>query len=162
MNSYIITLIIWFFIGANLLNIVVIIFSYTGLLYSKYDKEGRIKKKVPLKGFLSTIFGLVIIMILFVFYDYSLFKESEQINYFDILLANFILLFLLELYDALFIDIFVIGLWRPKFLKLKDYYSLGSMRTHVKKQFTIAWIMKIPLLLLSSFCSYIFLQYVIS
>ncbi len=159
--SHLITTLIWFIIGANLLNISVIIFSYTGILYSKYDKEGRIKKKVPLMGVLSTISGLVIIVVLLIFYNYFLFKELEQINYIAIFSANFILLFILDLYDALFIDILVIGLWRPKFLKLKDYYSLESMKTHVKNQFTIAWIIKIPLLLLSSFCSYIFLHHVI-
>lgn len=156
MQPFIITL-IWFFIGANLLHAVVIAFSYSGLLYSKYDEEGRIKKTVPVKGILSTVFSLAVIMALFISYNYFLFKHSEQINFLAILLANFILLIMLDLYDALFIDIFVIGIWRPKILKLKEYFSLASMKTHVRKQFTIGWILKIPLLLITSICSFMIL-----
>jgi len=109
MRPFIITL-IWFSIGANLLNAVVIVFSYSGLLYSKYDKEGRIKKRVTLNVVLSTILSLAVIIVLFVSYDYFLFKDLIQINFLTILLANFILLTTLDLYDALFINVFVIGI----------------------------------------------------
>ena len=42
-----INIFIWFLIGANILNILVLVFSHTGILYSKYNKKGEIKEKIP-------------------------------------------------------------------------------------------------------------------
>jgi len=99
------------------LNIIVVIFSLTGIPHSKYDKKGEIKNKVPLMGILSTTLMIGLILTFFFTFDSFAFKNEDQVN--------------------------------------KNDYSLDSIKTHVTKQFTMAWIIKIPLLLMSSFCFYI-------
>ncbi|MGD9202519.1 MAG: hypothetical protein PVI26_13230 [Chitinispirillia bacterium] len=153
--NYILNILLWFFIGANLLNIIVVVFSRTGIIYSKYNEKGELKKKVPLRGILSSFLMLLVIFLFFIIFDYFTFGRADSLNFISVLLVNFTLLLLVDLYDAFFIDLFVIGFWKPKFLKLRDYYTMDSMKTHVKKQFTIAWIIKVPVVLICSSAFYV-------
>jgi hypothetical protein len=155
----IMTILLWSLIGAGLLNIVVFIFSRTNVIYTKYDRNGELKKKVPLKGGLFTLLMLVLIIAFFMGFDYFMFRDGPTPAYPAILGVNTVLLLLLDLYDAFFIDLFVLGWWKPGFLHLRDYYSLRSMQAHVKRQFTRAWALKIPLLLVSSLCFWLLAEY---
>ena len=58
--------------------------------------------------------------------------------------VNFAMLTLLVVYDSLVIDLWVIGIIRPKFLKLPDQMDLAEMKIHVKKTFIVCWFAIIP------------------
>lgn len=51
----------------------------------------------------------------------------------------------LSLFDALFIDLFLLVVWRPPWLNLPEGQpTRESMLRHIKLQFTAGWIFKIP------------------
>jgi len=54
------------------------------------------------------------------------------------------------LYDSFFIDLYVLGIWRPKILNIPKELTIESMKYHVKKQFTIGWLIVIPIVIFSS------------
>ncbi len=143
-------IIIWFLIGACLLNIITIGVFRSGLVYKSRKKDGTLKKKMSFKGFLSFLIMLILVLLFFLVFDYFVFRNTEQIKYIWVLLINLLLLLLLDFYDAFIIDILVLTKWRPGFLKLNKKLTPDSMKFHVKKQFTTGWLMKIPLILISS------------
>jgi len=143
-------IIIWFLIGACLLNIITIGVFRSGLVYKSRKKDGTLKKKMSFKGFLSFLIMLILVLLFFLIFDYFVFRNTEQIKYIWVLLMNFLLLLLLDFYDAFIIDILVLTKWKPGFLKLSEELTPDSMRFHIKKQFTVGWSIKLPLILLSS------------
>jgi hypothetical protein len=156
--NIIVNTMIWFLIGAGLLNIIVLVVFRTGIVYSNRKQDGTLKKKIPITGLLSLVIMLVLILIFFLAFDYFTFRNIGQIKYIWILLMNLLLLLLLDFYDAFIIDILVLTKWRPSFLKLSNELTLDSMKFHVKKQFTVGWIIKLPLLLISSVLFYFLYQ----
>ena len=149
MNT-IINTVIWFLIGTCLLNIMTLYVFRTGIVYKSRKKDGTLKKKMSIKGFLSFFIMLILILIFFLAFDYFVFRDMGQIKYIWVLSVNLVLLLLLDFYDAFVIDTLVLTKWKPGFLKLSDELTPASMRFHVKKQFTVGWSIKLPLILLSS------------
>jgi hypothetical protein len=147
-------IIIWFLIGACFLNIITLYVFRTGLVYKSRKKDGTLKKKMSIKGFLSFLIMSILILIFFLAFDYFVFRDIGQIKYIWVLSVNLVLLLLLDLYDAYVIDFLVLTKWRPGFLKLNEELTPDSMRFHIKKQFTAGWIIKIPLILISSILFY--------
>ncbi len=141
---------IWFLIGAGLLNVIVIAVFRTGIVYKSRKQDGTLKKRMPFAGILSFLIMLILILTFFVAFDFFTFRNAGQIKYIWVLLMNFLLLLLLDLYDAFIIDILILTKWRPGFLKLSKELTPDSMNLHVRKQFTAGWIIKLPLLLISS------------
>ncbi len=149
---------IWFLIGAFLLNIIVLAIFRTGFVYKSREKNGTLRKKMPFKGFLSLLIMLILILLFFLAFDYFTFRNAGQIKYIRVLSANLLLLLLLDFYDAFIIDILILTKWRPGFLKLNKEMTPNSMKFHVKKQFTAGWIMKLPLVFVSSSLFYFLYQ----
>ena len=152
--NIILNIIIWFLIGACFLNIITLYVFRTGLVYKSRKKDGTLKKKMSIKGFLSFLIMLILILIFFLAFDYFVFRDIGQIKYIWVLSVNLVLLLLLDLYDAYVIDFLVLTKWRPGFLKLSEELTPDSMRFHIKKQFTAGWVIKIPLILISSILFY--------
>jgi len=146
----IINTVIWFLIGTCLLNIMTLYVFLTGIVYKSRKKDGTLKKKMSIKGFLSFFIMLILILIFFLAFDYFVFRDMGQIKYIWVLSVNLVLLLLLDLYDAYVIDFLVLTKWKPGFLKLSEELTPDSMRFHIKKQFTVGWSIKLPLILLSS------------
>jgi len=141
---------IWFLIGVFLLNIIVLAVFRTGIVYKSRKQDGTLKKKMAFAGILLFLIMLILILIFFIAFDYFAFKNIEQIKYIRVLSINLLLLLLLDFYDAFIIDIFVLTKWKPGFLKLSKELTPDSMKFHIKKQFTAGWIIKLPLILISS------------
>ncbi len=156
--NFIINTAIWFLIGACLLNILVLSVFRTGVVYKSRKQDGTLKKKITFFGLLSLLIMLILIMVFFLAFDYFFFRNIEQIKYIWVLLINLLLLLLLDFYDAFIIDILVLTKWRPGFLKLSKELTPDSMKFHVRKQFTSGWIIKIPIVLVSSSLFYFLCQ----
>ena len=64
---------------------------------------------------------------------------------------NLVLIMLLSLFDALFIDYFLLLLWRPAFWRLPEGQpTRDRMMHHIKVQFTVGWLFKVPTALLAA------------
>lgn len=64
--------------------------------------------------------------------------------------TNLILVLILVLYDSLFIDLFMLGVWKPRFLNIPEDVTLKSMKYHIKKTFILGWIIVVPLIMFGS------------
>ncbi|MEJ2306183.1 MAG: hypothetical protein P8Y62_02615 [candidate division WOR-3 bacterium] len=148
--SIIINTTIWFLIGAFLLNIVVLAVFRTGVVYKSRKQDGTLKKKIPFAGVLLFLIMLMLILTFFMAFDFFIFRNTDQIKYIWVLSMNLLLMLLLDFYDAFVIDILVLTKWRPGFLKLGKELTSDSMKLHVKKQLTVGWFIKLPLILISS------------
>ena len=97
---------------------------------------------------------LLLIIIFIVSFDYKTFDKIDNINFIKVFISNLILILLLVLYDSFFIDLFVLGKWKPRILNIPEEVTLESMKYHVKKQFTVGWLMVIPIILIGSLIYY--------
>jgi hypothetical protein len=150
MSDIIVNMGIWGLIGASLLNVIVIVVYKTGIVHTARNKDGTLKRKIPYMGILTMLIMLLLVVTFIVLFDYSTFSSRQDSVYIEVAVTNFLFLLLLVLYDSLVIDIFVLGIWRPAFLNIPDAVSLESMKVHVKKQFTIGWIILVPIILIST------------
>ena len=157
LKTIIINLLIWFLIGAFLLNLIVFLVYTTGMVHTAREKDGTLKKKMSLKGLLAMLGMLLLILLFIQGFDYTTFRNVDPLRFSDILIANTILILLLVFYDSFFIDLFVLGKWRPGFLNIPEELTLESMKQHVKKQFTLGWLIVVPLILLSALINYLLL-----
>jgi len=154
MKSVILNTALWFLAGVALLNSIVYLVYRTGLVYAARNRDGTLKQKQTWKGVLSMAGMFILIVLFLVSFDRVTFA-SKSANFFTVFLANFILALMLILYDSFFIDLFVLGKWKPEFLRIPEEVILQSMRYHVKKQFTMGWIIVIPLVLICTLVYYV-------
>ena len=150
MEQIIKSMLFWFFAGIMLLNATVYLVYKTGIVYKSRNKNGLMKKDMPITGSVVTAVFMIMILAFFVLFDY-LSLHSFKMGFLQVAAANLVLTLLLSLYDALFIDIFVLAIWKPGFLDIPKEVTMESMKTHVKKQFTLGWVFKIPIVLISAF-----------
>ena len=145
---------ICFLAGAFLLTIILLIVFRTGIVYSNRKEDGTLKERMRLKGYVVMGLTLVLILIFFVFCDYLTFRDISP-GLMRIFVFNVLLVTSLSLYDGLVIDLWVLGKVRPSILHLSDAVTMDSMKYHVKKQFTVAWVIKIPLAVMSGLAYYL-------
>ena len=95
--------------------------------------------------------GMMLSMILF-FAFVDLWISPDVSHSFVLIFAvNLLLITLLSLFDALFIDYFVLLIWRPAFWRLPEGQpTRDRMMRHIKVQFTVGWLFKIPIALLAA------------
>ena len=95
--------------------------------------------------------GILLIMILFIaLFDLWIFSGEERT--FVVLSAlNLGLVALLSLFDALFIDLYLLLVWRPALLDLPEGQpTRASMVRHIRRQFTAGWVFKVPIAVLGA------------
>jgi hypothetical protein len=69
----------------------------------------------------------------------------------SIFALNLLLITLLSLFDALFIDYFLLLVWRPAFWRLPEGQpTRDRMMHHIRAQFTLGWLFKVPIALLAA------------
>jgi hypothetical protein len=129
---------VWGIIGAFLFSLFVIFVFRSGLIYTSRNKDGLLKEKIPLAGYLTSGGFLVLIVVFLVAANYfSLFQNRFTFNFWSLFAQNFSLYLILFLFDSLVIDGFVLGYWRPGFLRIPDAMGQESMREHILKSIPV-------------------------
>jgi hypothetical protein len=119
--------------------------------YKKAEAEMRGVEHRP--GLLSRLVTLAILFVMILFFVLvDLWVSSAGLNSFAVLLGyNLLLVGALSIFDALFIDFFMLVIWRPAFLGLPEGQpTREAMTNHIKRQMTAGWIIKVPIALLAS------------
>ena len=149
MTEYIKTTSIWFIVSSLVFSGVVYILFHYDLVKETRNKRGELKKKQSIKGLMSIIiFALCVIAFLY-FYDVAVFSGGKA-RFLNVLLVNFIMIMLVTAYDSFVIDLLVLGIIRPAFLKIPDEMDLNEMKKHVKRTYVVGWIFIVPLTLIPS------------
>jgi hypothetical protein len=126
-------------IGAIAFSLIVIYLFRSGSVYNARTEEGHLKEKMPLRGILSMFIFLILVVAFIAATNYiSLISQGVEVTFWSLFLLNFALIAILILYDSLVIDWWVIGFWRPAFLKLPDAMDKEQMKVHLKRTIFVA------------------------
>lgn len=127
-----------FFVGWGLIGIVgftlmVVFYWKIGAFTSARDENGKLRKPIPIKGIISMLSVLVAGIGFMVLADYFvLYGNGVSLGYGKLYLMNFGLFAILLLFDTFVIDILVLVVWHPAFLKLPDGEVFTSVKHHLK------------------------------
>ena len=148
-------LLVWGTIGAVLFSFFVIFMFRSGIVYSARNEDGLLKRKNP-PGWLSASGGFLILVVLFLVTAnyFGLYQAGYQMNFWGLYALNLVLYLILLLFDTLAIDGFVIGYWRPTFLRLMVAMDAESMREHIKKSIPVGTLFGLIISLLCTAISY--------
>ena len=132
MNPFLPYLIIWGLIGCALFFILVVILFRTGLVYTARKPDGTLKETIPLSGKLA----MLILPVTYVFFQVTsnyigLVQQGIRLDYGSLYWLNYGVYLILFLFDSVFIDGFVLAIWRPAFLLLPEEMGKESMKKHI-------------------------------
>jgi hypothetical protein len=155
MNTHLAYLLTWGLTGCILFFLLVILLFRTGLVYTARKPDGTLKEKIPLSGKLTM---LIIPASFFAFLALSnyvlLVQQDTQFSFGHLYLLNYALYLILFLFDTLFIDGFMLAIWRPRFLKLPNAMGKESMKRHILISIPIGILIGGILTLISTSTSY--------
>jgi hypothetical protein len=147
---------IFFLTGCILMLLLTIIVYKTGLVHKTRDTAGHLKRQQSVNGVMIMVVVLLLIISFFVLFQLLSFDSKS--SYIEMLLWTFALMILLLAFDSFFIDLLLIGKIRPPFLNIPEETTFDTMKTHVKKTFTIGWILIAPIVLISTLTAYLLLK----
>jgi len=123
---------IWSVIGCIIFSLFVVIIFRTGIVWAARNQDGKLKKRIPLSGFLAmltVLFGIIGLQLLS---NYVGLRCREiELAFWPLFLLNYGYYAVLFLYDTLVIDFLVLSLWRPNFLQIPDVMSPKSLKEHI-------------------------------
>jgi hypothetical protein len=154
-NQVITYLLFWGLIGCGLFAILVVALFRTGLVYTARQEDGMLKNEIPLSGKLAM---LIVPISYFIFQsianDFGLVQNEISLRFGNLFLLNYGVYLILFLFDTLFIDGFVIAVWRPKFLNLPEAMGKESMKSHILVSIPVGLLIGAVLALISTTIAY--------
>jgi hypothetical protein len=132
-----------------------LVLSFTVYRKSYYYKKAKAEMVgvAEKPGILSRLVTLLVLFSMILFFAladlWMSFGASYTFWYLSAL--NLVLIALLSLFDALFIDLFLLVIWRPALLQLPEGQpTRDSMMRHIKLQLTAGWLFKVPIAFLGA------------
>ena len=135
--------------------ILMLALSFTVYRKSYYYKKAEaemlgVAKKPGILSRLVTAMILLAMILFFAVVDLWI-SSGESYSFAFLSVFNLLLAALLSLFDALFIDYFLLVAWRPALLRLPEGQpTRDSMLRHIKLQFTAGWLFKVLIALLAA------------
>ena len=120
----------WGTIGSIVFTGMVYVLFKTDLVYKARDEDGKLKKNMPLSGYLAMSIVPISIIYLHV-HGWSSSLKQYILGFSDLFLINYGLYLFLFLYDTLIIDILVLCIWRPSFIRIPDREGFTSIKHHL-------------------------------
>ncbi len=149
---------LWGVIGCVIFTFFVILVFRTGLVWTTRGKEDyHFKENISLKGKLLMLVIPGAIILLQVLANFvSLKLQNISLDLIGLFLLNYGLYLVLFLYDTLVIDLLVLGVWHPSFLKLPDVEGgVPSIKQHLKLSLPVGIVAGLVLTLISTLISYL-------
>lgn len=123
----------WAGIGIIIFNVVILYLFRSGAAFTARNRDGNLKKKIPLKGLIAMgFFCLGIIGILVLASYLGIKSPGFKVSFLQLFIINLLLYSILFAYDTFVIDWLVIVKWRPHFLNIPDTMTRESMIRHIK------------------------------
>jgi hypothetical protein len=114
-------------------------------------------EKPGLTSYLFTALFLLVAVGLFFAFDVWI-SNGASFSFIQYSGLNLLLAAFLSAFDALFIDYFILLVWRPSFLAGKEEFPARErMLRHIKLQFSYGWIYKVALALIAAGLAVVFL-----
>jgi len=149
-------LLFWGLIGCGLFALLVVVFFRTGIVYTARKQDGTIKDEIPLQGKLAMLILPVCYVLFQIISNYlGLVQKEISPTFWSLFLLNYAVYLSLFFFDTLFIDAFVIAIWRPRFLRIPAAMGRESMRTHILASIPVGLLIGLVLSLASAAVSFI-------
>lgn len=129
---------LWSAVGVAVFSAFVVAVFRTGLVWTARGEEGLLKQHLPASGYLAmgTIpLGIVALQVLANVTAFG--SRAATVGLLSLYLLNLGHYLVLSAYDALVIDILVLCVWRPRFLRLPDAIGWDSMRRHALRSLPV-------------------------
>lgn len=137
-------LLLWFLGSILVFSLMVLLALRSGAAFRVRQEDGSLRQHRSGAARLLKLLVLALLVGLLLLFDYSTLVRAGVVPDFWLTLTlNFSLFFLIFLYDTVIIDYWVIGRWRPGFLRLPAALDSAAMRHHIR-----ATLVRGPLLLL--------------
>ena len=119
--------------------------------YKRAQAKGNGKAEKPgISSRLVTLMIFLLIVLFILLFDLWI-SAGEGKSFIFLAVINLLLVALLSLFDAWFIDHFTLLVWRPAFLRLPAGQPTREiMSRHIKLQLTAGWIFKLPIALIAA------------
>lgn len=154
-NQIFLFLLTWGIIGCGFFFLQVVIFFRTGLVYTARKKDGTLKSEIPLSGKLAMLIVPISYIVFQVTSNYfGLVRQGFIFNFWNLFLLNYGVYLILFIFDTLFIDGFVLPIWRPATLQLPDEMNKESMKEHILISIPIGLLIGAILTFISTTTSY--------
>jgi pimeloyl-ACP methyl ester carboxylesterase len=146
---------LWSVIGWALFSAYVVVMFRTGLAYTARNDDGTLKEQLPPSGQLNMLVLLVAIVGFQVGANYlGIASKGYAISFLSLFLLNFTHYLILFVYDTVFIDGFVLAVWRPDFLQIPEAMGGESMVRHMVQSLPIGLVAGVALSAFSTAISY--------
>ena len=123
----------WSLVGVAGFTLMLILAIVTKAFQLVRDEEGRLRKPMPLGGWIVMAgFVLTIFLFLIAAAYFGLHMKGLSPSFWTLWLMNFLIFFTLLLFDTFIIDILILVLWHPTFMKLPDKEMFTSATFHLK------------------------------
>lgn len=137
-------------LGAGLLLVQSFTIYRKSYYFKKAMAEAGLGEKPPARSRLVTLGILLAMIVFFAFFDLWV-MAGEARSFVFLAVLNLGLITALSLFDAFFIDYFVLVMWRPACLHMPEGQpTRESMVRHIKLQLTVGWIFKAPIAILGA------------
>jgi hypothetical protein len=132
-----------------------LVLSFTVYRKSYYYKKAKAEMVgvAEKPGILSRLVTLLVLFSMILFFALAdlWISFDDSYTFWFLSALNLLLVALLSIFDALFIDLFLLVVWRPSLLRLPEGQpTRDSMLRHIKLQFTAGWLFKVPIAFLSA------------
>jgi len=135
--------------------VLLFVLSFTVYRKSYYYQKAQaemlgVARKPGVLSRLVTVGIMLSVILFFAFVDLWISPDVSH-SFLLVFALNLLLVMLLSLFDALFIDYFLLLVWRPAFWRLPEGQpTRDRMMHHIKIQFTVGWLFKVPTALLAA------------
>jgi hypothetical protein len=146
---------LWSAIGWALFSAYVVVVFRTGLAYTARNDDGTLKEQVPAIGQINMLVLLVAIVGFQVGANYlGIASKGYGLSFLSLYLLNLVHYLILFAFDTVFIDGFVLAVWRPAFLQLPEAMGRDSMTRHMLRSIPIGLVAGIALSAFSTAIAY--------
>lgn len=123
----------WGLIGSLALTVYLVGAWQAGYLGAVRNESGELRRHVPLAGVLTGVGSLLMYVVLLVVADLRLVRTSGvPVPFSMLLMLDYLTYMFWLLFDTIIIDIVVVALWHPAFLRLPDPEAHGSAAYHLR------------------------------
>jgi heme/copper-type cytochrome/quinol oxidase subunit 2 len=82
------SLLLWFIFSIIILHILLVVVFRTGIVFTSREKDGTLKKKMPMKGFFTMAVVFIFIVLFFILFDIFTFSNMQSIDIATVFMMN--------------------------------------------------------------------------
>ena len=121
----------WGLIGSGVITLWLLGAWATGLLGEARANSTDVRERLGAPGIVGVVVSIILYLVLIGVADVAGIGTREGLSFGRLWAINYLVFFFWLIFDTLIVDIVLVTLWRPRFLKLPDPAAHGSVAYHL-------------------------------